>query len=193
MIESSRLRAISGTKTFSSKWPCMPPIAIAASLPITCAATCVTTSGMTGLTLPGMIEEPFWSSGRKISARPGARAGAEEAQVVRDLRQGDGDRLQRARGLDEAVARGLRLERVRRRRDRRGRCPPTSFARTRSANSGCVFSPVPTAVPPSGILPSRSSVDSNARLALAHLRGVAAELLAERDRGPRPSSACGPT
>ena len=43
---------------------------IAWSLPITWAATCVTTSGMTGLTLPGMIELPFWSSGRKISRRP---------------------------------------------------------------------------------------------------------------------------
>ena len=63
-------RASSGTKTFSSKWPCMPPTVIATSLPITCAATCVTTSGMTGLTLPGMIELPFWSSGSAISARP---------------------------------------------------------------------------------------------------------------------------
>src|SRR5437762_171689 len=70
LIESSRFRAIRGTNTFSSKWPCMPPIAIAWSLPITCAATCVTTSGITGFTLPGMIDEPFCSSGRKISARP---------------------------------------------------------------------------------------------------------------------------
>ena len=53
------LRAISGTKTFSSKWPCMPPTVIAVSFPITCAATWVTTSGMTGFTLPGMIELPF--------------------------------------------------------------------------------------------------------------------------------------
>ena len=51
---------------------------IAASLPITCAATWVTTSGITGLTLPGMIDEPFWSSGRKISARPARGPGAEK-------------------------------------------------------------------------------------------------------------------
>ena len=69
-IDSSRFRASSGTKTLSSKWPCMPPTVIAASLPITWAATCVTTSGITGLTLPGMIELPFWSSGSAISARP---------------------------------------------------------------------------------------------------------------------------
>ena len=70
MIESSRLRAISGTRTFSSNWPCMPPIVIAASLPITWPATWITTSGITGLTLPGMIEEPFCSSGRRSSASP---------------------------------------------------------------------------------------------------------------------------
>ena len=37
---------------------------------------------------------------------------------------------------------------------------PVSFdssSRTRAANSGCVFSPVPVAVPPSGIWPSRGS------------------------------------
>ena len=57
-------------RTFSSNWPCIPPIVIAVSLPITCAETCRTTSGITGLTLPGMIEEPFCSSGRKISPMP---------------------------------------------------------------------------------------------------------------------------
>ena len=54
-------------------------------------------------------------------------------------------------------------------------------ARTRAANSGCVFSPVPTAVPPSGIWPSRGSASLTRAIALAHLRRVAAELLAERD------------
>ena len=48
----------------------MPPMVTAASLPITCAATCVHTSQITGLTLPGMIDEPFWSSGSRISASP---------------------------------------------------------------------------------------------------------------------------
>src|SRR3972149_665709 len=89
----SGLRAINGTKTFSSKWPCRPPIAIAWSLPITCAATWVTTSGMTGLTLPGMIELPFWSSGRKISPSP-AR-GPEPRQRVRNAR----DALAHLRGV----------------------------------------------------------------------------------------------
>ena len=62
---------------------------------------------------------------------------------------------------------------------------PVSFvriARTRAANSGCVLRPVPTAVPPSGILPRRGSASCTRADALAHLGGVAAELLAERDR-----------
>ena len=37
--------------------PPWAPIVIAASLPITCAPTWITTSGMTGLTFPGMIDE----------------------------------------------------------------------------------------------------------------------------------------
>ena len=176
------MRAIIGTKTFSSKCPCIPPTAIAASLPITWAATWVTTSGITGLTLPGMIELPFWSSGQEDLAEAGARARPHQPQVVGDLRQRDGDDLQRAGGLDEAVARGLGLERVGRRARPAGPSP-RAHARARArANSGCVFRPVPTAVPPSGIWPSRSSVASSRRPPCAHLGRVAAELLAERHR-----------
>ena len=54
----------------SSNAPDMPPIVIAVSLPITCAETWVTTSQITGLTLPGMIDEPFCSSGRISSPSP---------------------------------------------------------------------------------------------------------------------------
>ena len=69
-IDSSRLRAISGTRTFSSKLPCVPATVIAVSLPITCAATCSTTSGITGLTLPGMIERALLQLGQAVSASP---------------------------------------------------------------------------------------------------------------------------
>ena len=69
-IEPSRLRAMSGMRTLSSKLPCRPPTVIAVSLPMTWAPICSTTSGMTGLTLPGMIEEPFCSSGRNSSPIP---------------------------------------------------------------------------------------------------------------------------
>ena len=39
------------------------PVVIAASVPITWQATCTTDSEMTGLTLPGMIDEPGWIAG----------------------------------------------------------------------------------------------------------------------------------
>ena len=64
------LRAITGSITFSSKLPEAPANVIAASLPITCAHTISVASGMTGLTLPGMMLDPGWRSGRWISARP---------------------------------------------------------------------------------------------------------------------------
>ena len=40
------------------------------SLPMTLKATWFTTSGMTGLTFPGMIDDPGWRGGRLISFRP---------------------------------------------------------------------------------------------------------------------------
>ncbi len=69
-IDSSRLRAITGSITLSSKSPWVPAKATAASLPITWAQTWRTASGTTGLTLPGMIDEPGWRSGRRSSRRP---------------------------------------------------------------------------------------------------------------------------
>ena len=69
-IDSSRFRAMRGMKVFSSSCPERPPRAIAASLPTTWAATWVSTSTATGFTLPGMIEEPGWSTGRRSSPIP---------------------------------------------------------------------------------------------------------------------------
>ena len=69
-IDSSTLRAISGSVTLSSKLPVVPAKATAASLPMTWAATWMVASGITGFTLPGMIELPGWRSGREISPSP---------------------------------------------------------------------------------------------------------------------------
>ena len=69
-IDSSRLRAMTGSITLSSRFPAEPPKATAASLPTTWAHTWQTASAATGFTLPGMIDEPGWRSGRRISARP---------------------------------------------------------------------------------------------------------------------------
>ena len=43
---------------------------IVTSLPMMLNATWFTTSGMTGLILPGMMEEPFCFAGRLISQKP---------------------------------------------------------------------------------------------------------------------------
>src|SRR3954452_21980820 len=56
----------------------MPQIVIVASLPTTWAATISTASGITGLTLPGMIELPGCRLGIEISPMP--QRGPEASQ-----------------------------------------------------------------------------------------------------------------
>ena len=68
--DSSSACAITGIITLSSKLPAAPAQAIVASLPTTRAQTISVASGRTGLTLPGMMLDPGWRSGRWISARP---------------------------------------------------------------------------------------------------------------------------
>ncbi len=166
-------------KTLSSKCPCIPPIPIAASLPITCAATWVTTSGITGLTFPGMIEEPFWSSGRKISASPARGPEPRKrrsfaifvSETATTLSAAEASTRPSRAAIDSNASAGGEIVRP---------VSAASRARTRAANSGWVLSPVPTAVPPSGIFASALVGSLDPRPALAHLRGVPAELLAER-------------
>ena len=97
-----------------------------------------------------MIDEPFCSSGRKISASP-AR-GPEPIQrrslailvsdTATDLSAPEtSTRPSRLAWASNGSA-GARIS---------SPVSAASRARTRSANSGCVFRPVPTAVPPSGI------------------------------------------
>ena len=75
---SSRYAMI-GSNTFSCSWPASAAIVTVTSPPITSKHTWFTTSGITGFTLPGMIDEPGCIGGRLISPKPGARAGAEAA------------------------------------------------------------------------------------------------------------------
>ena len=82
-IDSSRLRAITGSIVFSSNTPIEPAKPTAASLPTTWATTWCTASGSTGFTLPGMIELPGWRSGRWISPRPAVGPDDHQAQVHR--------------------------------------------------------------------------------------------------------------
>src|SRR5690554_7399909 len=55
---SQRLRATNGNMTFNSKLPDCQATVIAASLPLTCAATMALASELTGFTLPGIMDEP---------------------------------------------------------------------------------------------------------------------------------------
>ena len=123
---------------------------IAWSFPITCAATCVTTSGMTGFTLPGMIELPFCSSGRKISASPARGPEPISRRSLAIFVRLTATTLSapeastspsRAACASNGSAGGEIWRPV----------SAASSSRTFAAKSGCVFSPVPTAVPPSGI------------------------------------------
>ncbi len=69
-MDSSSAVPITGMATLSSKLPDAPLQAIEASLPMTREQTMSTASGMTGLTLPGMIDEPGCRSGMLSSPSP---------------------------------------------------------------------------------------------------------------------------
>src|SRR5512139_2313125 len=62
--------AITGSKTLSWSCPASAAIETVRSLPMTRKQTMLTTSGITGFTLPGMIDEPGCLGGRLISRKP---------------------------------------------------------------------------------------------------------------------------
>src|SRR5437868_6533587 len=66
----NRLWAMIGSKAFNCSCPASAAKLTVTSLPITSKAIWFTTSGITGLTLPGMIEDPACIGGRLISPRP---------------------------------------------------------------------------------------------------------------------------
>src|SRR2546421_6681427 len=72
--------ALTVIMTFSSNVlpSTLPAKVIVASLPITWAATMSIISLITGLTLPGMIDEPGWVAGMEISPMP--QRGPEASQ-----------------------------------------------------------------------------------------------------------------
>ena len=57
-IDCRMLWAITGSNAFSCSWPASAAAVTVASAPITLNATWLTTSGITGLTLPGMMLDP---------------------------------------------------------------------------------------------------------------------------------------
>ncbi|TLD45590.1 MAG: hypothetical protein FAZ92_02126 [Accumulibacter sp.] len=69
-IEVNRAKVITGSITLSCNWPADAARVTVRSSPITRKLVWLTTSGMTGLTLPGMIDDPGCICGRLISFRP---------------------------------------------------------------------------------------------------------------------------
>ena len=59
-----------GSKAFNSSCPASAAIVMVISFPIMLNATWFTTSGITGLIFPGIMEEPFCLAGRLISPKP---------------------------------------------------------------------------------------------------------------------------
>src|SRR3989442_13125931 len=59
-----RSYAITGIIVHRSRFEWEFATAIVASFPITCSATIITASQITGFTFPGMIDEPGWTGGR---------------------------------------------------------------------------------------------------------------------------------
>ena len=94
--ECSRFLIITGLKTFSSKLPCEPAILIAVSLPRTWHDDHRHRLGLRRVHLARHDRRAGLVLGQDELADPGARAGAEPADVVRDLHQRRGERRERA-------------------------------------------------------------------------------------------------
>ena len=101
---------MTGMAVFSSNVDSVAANVTAASLPTTSHVTCWTASGMTGFTLPGMIELPGCSAGQRELGQSRRGARTEQPQVAGDLVEREGDDLGDGAGLDHRVLRRLGLE-----------------------------------------------------------------------------------
>ncbi len=156
---SITLCAISGSMTLSSKLPFELATVTARSLPITWAATIITASQMTGLILPGMMDEPGWSAGRVISPRPAmgpefshlrslAIFMSAEASVLRaPLSSAEVSCVACAEKWFPVSSKGMPVASA--------RCEMASDAKSAGA-----LIPVPTAVPPRASFARRGSTQS---------------------------------
>jgi hypothetical protein len=101
-----------GSKALSCSCPPSEAMVMVTSLPITSKAIWLTTSGMTGLTLPGMIDEPAARSGRLISFSPACGPLESRRRSLQVFRQLAGDALEDARQLHEGACVLRRLDQV---------------------------------------------------------------------------------
>ena len=92
-----------GSNALSCSCPASAAMVTVTSLPMTSKATWLTTSGITGLTLPGMMRRPGLHGGQVDLAEAGARAGGQQPQVVADLGQLHGDALEHAGQVHEGA------------------------------------------------------------------------------------------
>ena len=141
---------MTGSMTLSSKLPLAPASVIVASLPMTCAHTMSVASGMTGLTLPGMMLEPGCRSGRWISPSPARGPELIQRRSLQILVRLTATTL--AAPLTARPARpGLAWASKWLSASRSGMpVSSASTAVTAAANPGAALRPVPAAVPPSG-------------------------------------------
>ena len=107
-----KLWMISGLNTFSSKLPDAPPMLIATSLPITCAAQHRHRLALGRVDLARHDRAARLVLGDADLAEPRARARGQPAHVVGDLHQRRRQRLERAVREDQRVVPGERLELV---------------------------------------------------------------------------------
>jgi hypothetical protein len=152
-----------------------------ASLPITCAATISVISGMTGFTLPGMIELPGCSDGSEISPMPQRGPEASQRRSLAILVSDTATVL----SAPEASTAASFAARASKRLRAGTKAWPLRFAMraiTASANPSGAFSPVPTAVPPRAELGEARLHRLQALDAVRDLLREAAEVLPEPHR-----------
>ena len=166
-IDSTRRSASTGIATFSSSsepTPPRPPIVTAASLPTTWHATIITLSQITGLTLPGMIDEPGCVAGSDSSNRPQRGPEPSQRMSLAILVRLTAIVLSRAC----ASTTQSRVDCASKWFGASANFTPVafeSFAHTVLPNFGCALMPVPTAVPPIGMFRASVAHASRARSA----------------------------
>ena len=168
-------------RTLSSKLPCEPADGDRHVVADHLRADLEHDLGDHRVDLAGHDRGALLELGQEELADARARAGAHQRQVVGDLGQRDRDHLQRARELDQRVAVALRLERILGGAD----LEPVSLGEQRAHALGELGVRVQAGAGGGAaerdLRHLRQRVAHAAR-AEADLRGVAGELLAERDR-----------
>ena len=93
LMDSKIAWAITGSMTLSCSCPASEAIVTTWSLPMTLKHTWLTTSGITGLTFAGMIEDPAAILGRLISLRPARGPDAKSRRSLQIFDSFTADRL----------------------------------------------------------------------------------------------------